>query len=369
MAFCLRRLTDIMMGWIRGQRAPIQSIGGQCVRWVLLTYLLSGGWIPQTHAEAWGGYGRSLPSPRYEQDDGARTDYRFGVKKAFTPYQDPPLAEAVSLPNPLLEPRFDSYRLIVIVNKKTDPFWGRAQTLRVYKRGLGLIYYWLISTGARDFETPSGYYLPQGFSSRHWSGPYDAPMLWAVFFHSGISLHSSLDRDALRNMGRAAASHGCVRIEDHRAEELYHRIGHSGFGLVDQLDRQTGAPMMKGEQRRKVEAYKTLIIVAPSRRWTETSPARQATTPAVAAKGLTKPTRTMPATRLVLPTGPPKTGQPKLTPKARDAQKTTAAMRASSAPKAGETQASTRDGKSVKPAPTRYRQEKTSAHLGPIQQR
>jgi hypothetical protein len=87
-------------------------------------------------------------------------------------------------------------------------------------------------------------------------------MLWAVFFHSGISLHSSLDRDALRNMGRAAASHGCVRIEDHRAEELYHRIGHSGFGLVDQLDRQTGAPMMKGEQRRKVEAYKTLIIVA-----------------------------------------------------------------------------------------------------------
>ncbi|WP_240342547.1 L,D-transpeptidase [Methylococcus sp. EFPC2] len=246
-------------------------------------------WVPGTQAESWEGYGRSFPSPRYELDEGARADYRFGVSKAFKPYQDPPLAEARSLPNPLLESRFDSYNLIVIVNKQTDPFWGRAQTLRVYQRGRGLRYYWLISTGARGLETPSGYYRPQGFSSRHWSRPYDAPMLWAVFFNSGISLHSSLDRDALRDMGRAAASHGCVRIEDHRAEELYHLIGHSGFGPVDQLDRHTGVSLMKRGQPRRVESYKTLIIVSPTARWTETSPSRQDTAPGTAVKATSIP--------------------------------------------------------------------------------
>jgi len=228
-----------------------------------------------TDTGPWEGFGRSTPSPRYEQDEGARSDYQFGVNEAFEPYQDPPLAEAESLPNPLFEPRFDTYKLILVINKKTHPFWGRAQTLRVYKRGWGLIYYWLISTGAPSFETPSGYYRPQGFSYRHWSRPYDAPMLWAVFFNSGIALHSSLDREALRDMGRAAASHGCVRIEDYRAEELYHLIGHSGFGQVDLLDRHTGATLMKDGKRRKVQAYRTLIIVAPTRRWTRSVPARK----------------------------------------------------------------------------------------------
>ncbi|MCK7579339.1 MAG: L,D-transpeptidase family protein [Chromatiales bacterium] len=208
-----------------------------------------------------------------------------------------------------------------------------------------------MSTGARGFETPAGYYRPQGFSSRHWSGPYDAPMLWAVFFNADISLHSSLDRDALRYMGRAAASHGCARIEDHRAEELYHLIGHSEFGLVDLLDRHSGAPVLKAGQPRKVEAYKTLIIVAPTQRWTETSPARQAKTPAVTAKGVAKPTGTMPATRLVLPAGPSKTGPAKLTPKAMDAKKTTAVAPASSVPKTVKTEAPPREAKSAKAVP------------------
>lgn len=341
------------MEWTDTQWAPIRSVAGRVFRVILLAGLLVGGWLPRAHAEAWQGYGRSLPSPRYEQDDGARANYRFGVKKAFTPYQDPPLTEAMALPNPLREPRFDSYRLIVIVNKKTDPFWGRAQTLRVYKRNKGLIYYWLISTGARGFETPSGHYLPQGFSSRHWSGPYDAPMLWAVFFDAGISLHSSLDRDALRQMGRAAASHGCVRIEDHRAEELYHLIGHSGFGWVDLLDRETGIPLLKEGQSRKIQAYKTLIIVAPTRRWIETGtfPMRQGTTPAAASKNVSKTSRPTAATRLVLPTRPLKPGQARLAQKTGDAKKTKSATPGSSVHRTGKSQASSGSEKSVKTAP------------------
>ncbi len=210
----------------------------------------------------WAGFPRSQPTARYDQDVGAKSDYHFGVTKAFKPYVDPDRAEAEGLADPLTHPEFNSYNLIVIVNKRTNPFWGRTQTLRVYQRGTGLLYYWLISSGARGFETTSGYFTPKFFSSRHWSGKYDAPMLWAVFFHGGMALHSSLDRTSLKEMGRAAASHGCVHIEDYRSEELFHLVGHSGYGLVDTLNEKTGR-----KTGRKAPAYKTLIIVAPTQPW------------------------------------------------------------------------------------------------------
>ncbi|MDD2770069.1 MAG: L,D-transpeptidase [Methylococcus sp.] len=242
-----------------------------------------------SRAEAWEGYGRSAPKPRYEQDEGANPKYQFGVREAFTPYQDPDRSEAEELPDPLLDPNFGDYRLIVVINKSDDEFWGRAQTLRVYKRGEGLIYYWLISTGRAGFETPSGYFIPQGFSSRHWSGPYDAPMLWAVFFNGGVSLHSSLDREALYNMGRAADSHGCVHVEDHRAEELYHLIGQSGYGLIEQIDRRSGHPILSNKLRKKINGYRTLIIVAPTGHYSQPGGTEQPIAPAESADTASPP--------------------------------------------------------------------------------
>lgn len=226
----------------------------------------------------WEGFPRTQPTARYESDVGAKPDYPFGVTKAFSPYKDPDRAEADGLANPLENPDFDSYKLIVIVNKKADPFWGHAQTLRVYKRDVGLLYYWLISSGAKGFETASGYFRPQFFSSRHWSSKYDAPMLWAVFFHGGMALHSSLDRVSLTELGQAAASHGCVHVEDYRAEELFHLVGHSGFGPVDVIDRHTGR-----KTGRKAQSYQTLIIVGPTGRW------GQKTAAGAGAKSRTKP--------------------------------------------------------------------------------
>ncbi|MGI2325374.1 MULTISPECIES: L,D-transpeptidase [unclassified Methylococcus] len=246
-------------------------------------------------AGAWEGYGRSVPRPRYEQDEGANPNHRFGVREAFTPYRDPDRSEAESLPDPLRDPAFASYRLIVIVNKTDSAFWGKGQTLRVYRRGEGLLYYWLISTGLPGFETPSGYFIPQGFSSRHWSGPYDAPMLWSVFFNGGVSLHSSLDRDALYKLGRAADSHGCVHIEDHRAEELYHLIGQSGYGLIDQIGRHTGRPVRAGNAPKKISGYRTLIIVAPTAHYSqagETSDSSQPGEPAEPAGAVQAPPET-----------------------------------------------------------------------------
>ena len=230
----------------------------------------------QPPGPAWEDFPRAYPVPRYEMDVDTKPDYKFGVEKAFSPYKDPDRVEAEGLANPLDNPDFASYNLIVIVNKRDDPFWGKAQTLRVYKRDKpGLHYYWLISTGQKGFETPSGYYRPQAFSSRHYSNKYDAPMQWAVFFNGGMALHSSLDRQGMQEMGNAAASHGCIHVEDYRAEELFHLTGHSGYGPVDDIGRGTGRKTGK-----KVQSYKTLIIVAPIPRWGAATKAKKDAKPA-----------------------------------------------------------------------------------------
>ena len=223
-------------------------------------------------AGPWAGFPRTRPTTRYESYPGADLGYHFGVTKAFSPYQDPDKAVAQRLPSPLDDPDFSSYNLIVVISKTDDNpdddhFWGPQQTLRVYQRGKGLIYYWLVSTGMPGHETASGYFTPKAFSSRHWSSEYDAPMLWAVFFHGGAALHSSLDRGSIADMGKAAESHGCVHEEDYRAEEMFHLVGQSGYGLVDQINERTGRPT-----GRQVSGYKTLIIVGPTTRWDSGQP-------------------------------------------------------------------------------------------------
>ena len=211
---------------------------------------------------AWDEFPRSMPHFRYEEDEAFESDHHFGVSKAFSPYADPEFEEARQLPDPLTYKGYSSYNLIVIVNKREDPFWGRQQTMRVYKRGRGLLYYWFISTGIKGFDTPSGYYRPTMFSSKHWSSIYQVPMLWAVFFHGGMALHSSIDRDSLRELGRQPSSHGCVHVEDYRAEELFHLVGHSGYGYVDAINSRFGR-----KSNNKVLSYKTLIIVSPVDNW------------------------------------------------------------------------------------------------------
>lgn len=228
---------------------------------------VAAGSISVVTAAPWDGYGRTYPVPRYELDPHAASDYRFDPENTFPPYADPPLTTALELPTPLDDPRLQSFDVIVIVNKRDDAFWGEAESLRAYKRGVGLVYYWLISTGSAGWETPSGYYTVSGFSSRHWSVPFDAPMFWSVFFNRGRALHSSLDRQALGDLG-SPASHGCVHIEEYRAEALFHLIGESGYGPVERLDPKTGQQQVGDDGNvEEIEATKALIIVAPTRRY------------------------------------------------------------------------------------------------------
>lgn len=228
-----------------------------------LLVLLTLPMVSAVRAGPWAEYGRTYPVARYDLDPGADSGYRFASERSFPPYRDPPFDDAVGLPNPLDDPDFSSYQVIVVVNKRDDAFWGRPETMRVYQRGVGLLYYWLISTGHSGWRTPSGYFVPTGFSSRHWSSAFDAPMLWSVFFQGGKALHSSLDRDALGSLGQPT-SHGCVHIEEHRAEALFHLIGRSGHGPVDKLDPRTGRLLIgpTGEIE-QIDAPRTLIIIGP----------------------------------------------------------------------------------------------------------
>ena len=282
---------------------------------ISISIILTLAFSSSVNAEPWPNYGRTETVSFYDQDPYAQENYTFGVRGTYTPYQDPPLEEAQNLANPLTDSRWSSYQLIIIVNKDDHSFWGRGQTLRAYLRDAslirnlkienqsaagsidaqgssmdsqvfsafgeddlsyrkfskgkslkleeGLLYYWLISTGMPGFETPSGFYNVQSFSSRHWSDLYDAPMLSSVFFLGGRALHSSLDTESISQLGRRF-SHGCVHIEDHRAEEIFHLIGHSGYGAVDVINEKTGKPITDSQGRRiQKRAYRTLILVTP----------------------------------------------------------------------------------------------------------
>jgi hypothetical protein len=220
-------------------------------------------------AAPWPGYGRSYPVHRYEQDFSHDFNYDFGVKRTFMGYEEPDFNVGLSLPSPLKDSRYFSYNLIIVINdnehEANPSVWGPPQTMRVYSRNIntekGLLYFWNISTGIDRASTKKGYYRPISFSSRHWSKQFDAPMLSSVFFDGGRALHSSLSTDDLYLMGKRRSSHGCVHVEDNRADELFHLIGHSGYGLVNNISKSGSPKLDKSGSNQYVFGYKTLIII------------------------------------------------------------------------------------------------------------
>jgi hypothetical protein len=204
----------------------------------------------------------------YSQDPNARGD--IGIEYppevsdynlSWGPHEDPDINEVRYLSNPLDDSRFDSYNLIVVVNKRSNREHGPGQTIRVFHRqhryiNDGLVYYWKTSTGAAGMDTPSGFYRPYAFSSMYWSTKYKGAMHWSVFITPGIALHSVFDTQSVLNLGNPA-SHGCIRLQEYRAEHLFHLVGHSGYGLVDVLHSRTG----NRSANQPVNSYKTMIIV------------------------------------------------------------------------------------------------------------
>jgi hypothetical protein len=92
--------------------------------------------------------------------------------------------------------------LLINVNKS-------AQRMTVAVNGEHL-YDWPVTTGGRDYDTPSGTFKPFRMEIDHYSDEYDnAPMPYSIFFtQTGNAIHGTYEQ---RNLGRPV-SHGCVVI-------------------------------------------------------------------------------------------------------------------------------------------------------------
>lgn len=93
-----------------------------------------------------------------------------------------------------------------------------AQRMTVTVNGKQL-YDWPVSTGGRDYDTPSGTFKPFRMDIDHHSDEWDnAPMPYSIFFtKTGDAVHGTYEQ---RSLGRAV-SHGCVRLSVKNAATLW----------------------------------------------------------------------------------------------------------------------------------------------------
>ena len=124
------------------------------------------------------------------------------------PYASNPSAAAVVKP-----------RLVIVVDKVS-------QKMTVTLDGEKL-YQWAVSTGAPDYDTPSGTYEPLSMEKEHFSKEWDdAPMPYSIFFTGwGHALHGSYH---IKSLGRRV-SHGCVRIHPDNAAKLFALVTETGM--------------------------------------------------------------------------------------------------------------------------------------------
>ena len=88
-------------------------------------------------------------------------------------------------------------------------------------------YEWLVSSGAAQYETPSGNYHIFRMEKEHFSKEWDdAPMPYSMFFTGeGHAIHGSYHINRLGTK----ASHGCVRLAPQNAAILFDLVTKAGF--------------------------------------------------------------------------------------------------------------------------------------------
>jgi hypothetical protein len=88
-------------------------------------------------------------------------------------------------------------------------------------------YVWLVSTGGRGYDTPSGSFKIFRMEKDHFSKEWDdAPMPNSMFFTSqGHAIHGSYH---VKRLG-TRASHGCVRLAPENAEVLFDLVQKAGY--------------------------------------------------------------------------------------------------------------------------------------------
>ena len=72
-----------------------------------------------------------------------------------------------------------------------------------------------VSTGKPGYDTPTGSFSVYRREPRSWSVPYGVWLPWAAYFTRGVAFHGYPD------VPPYAASHGCVRVPEPFARDLY----------------------------------------------------------------------------------------------------------------------------------------------------
>lgn len=116
----------------------------------------------------------------------------------------------------------------------TEPAWAKVvvdlseQRLVVHDHAGNIVRTWKVSTGDDATPTPIGRYRVTSKSLRtHAVGNPRVTMSHMVRFRGGIGFHSipRLDGKPLDTpLGERGVSHGCVRLADRNARELYRRL-------------------------------------------------------------------------------------------------------------------------------------------------
>jgi len=102
------------------------------------------------------------------------------------------------------------------------------QVLRVYEASGSIVALWPVSTGSRATPTPVGVFKVSSKSRSTFAvANPEVSMEYMVRFHGGIGFHSIPRRNGTplwTPLGVQGVSHGCIRLADAHAKELFERL-------------------------------------------------------------------------------------------------------------------------------------------------
>ncbi|WP_157974525.1 L,D-transpeptidase [Lewinella sp. IMCC34183] len=128
-------------------------------------------------------------------------------------------------PDGRVDPKGDSVnRLRDIADNKVIVVDLRSQTLHATD-ALQRIHKFHCASGTDEDPSPPGYYRIERKYPKYRSRTYDAQMDYAMFFHRGYAIHMShfvTVTSFLKSSGvDALGSHGCIRLAEDNARELF----------------------------------------------------------------------------------------------------------------------------------------------------
>jgi lipoprotein-anchoring transpeptidase ErfK/SrfK len=161
---------------------------------------------------------------------------------------------------------------------KVDVAVNKASQKMTVKVDGDVKYVWLVSTGAAQYETPSGAYHIFRMEKEHFSKEWDdAPMPYSMFFTGqGHAIHGSYHINRLGTK----ASHGCVRLAPQNAAILFDLVSKAGYknstvsikgGFFDTgpaltADAKPHKPFVWFWNKPKVKVKVAVNIVAPKKK-------------------------------------------------------------------------------------------------------